>query len=216
MRPPSSTYFLSSFIAISTPSPMSPLSFPYSRSVCFLSFFEIESHPSVVLYIGDPLYVGMDITIASFDAISEVNMVRPLMLFAVSVLFAVYIGYVRRRGWCCCSSTKLTQYVYIYDIHKARWRFADAKMRKLMRYMHCCTSAQWWMAWYAPKTYNEITTTENNTKNNIETKWEKQTNKTHTHMHTLIHDREEKTVFCFFFLVYRGVKPVYKLRQHAV
>ena len=29
----------------------------------------------MLLFAGDPLYVGMDITIASFDAISEVNMV---------------------------------------------------------------------------------------------------------------------------------------------
>lgn len=28
------------------------------------------------LFTGDPLYVGMDMTIASFDSISEVNMVR--------------------------------------------------------------------------------------------------------------------------------------------
>ena len=38
------------------------------------------------LYIkkkGDPLYVGMDITIASFDAISEVNMVSKINLINV-------------------------------------------------------------------------------------------------------------------------------------
>lgn len=29
-----------------------------------------------LLFKGDPLLVGMDLTIASFDAISEVNMVR--------------------------------------------------------------------------------------------------------------------------------------------
>lgn len=29
----------------------------------------------VSIFIGDPLRVGMDLTIASFDAISEVNMV---------------------------------------------------------------------------------------------------------------------------------------------
>jgi len=30
----------------------------------------------VRLAVGDPLYIGMDITVASFDGISEVNMVR--------------------------------------------------------------------------------------------------------------------------------------------
>lgn len=29
-----------------------------------------------LFFTGDPLYVGMDLTIASFDSISEVNMVR--------------------------------------------------------------------------------------------------------------------------------------------
>lgn len=28
-----------------------------------------------LFFTGDPLYVGMDLTIASFDSISEVNMV---------------------------------------------------------------------------------------------------------------------------------------------
>jgi hypothetical protein len=30
-------------------------------------------------FTGDPLYVGMDLTIASFDSISEVNMVSNIM-----------------------------------------------------------------------------------------------------------------------------------------
>lgn len=32
------------------------------------------------MHKGDPLHVGMDLTIASFDAISEVNMVRKICL----------------------------------------------------------------------------------------------------------------------------------------
>lgn len=35
---------------------------------------DASSH-KILLLSGDPLYVGMDLTIASFDAISEVNMV---------------------------------------------------------------------------------------------------------------------------------------------
>jgi len=31
------------------------------------------------LFTGDPLYVGMDLTIASFDSISEVNMVSNII-----------------------------------------------------------------------------------------------------------------------------------------
>jgi hypothetical protein len=31
-------------------------------------------------FTGDPLYVGMDLTIASFDAISEVNMVSSIFV----------------------------------------------------------------------------------------------------------------------------------------
>jgi hypothetical protein len=31
-----------------------------------------------VLFTGEPLYVGMDLTIASFDSISEVNMVSKI------------------------------------------------------------------------------------------------------------------------------------------
>ncbi len=38
-------------------------------------------HPRSRILKGDPLYVGMDITIASFDAISEVNMVRYIRIF---------------------------------------------------------------------------------------------------------------------------------------
>ena len=32
-----------------------------------------------LLFTGDPLYVGMDLTIASFDSISEVNMVSSMI-----------------------------------------------------------------------------------------------------------------------------------------
>ena len=32
-----------------------------------------------LLFAGEPLYVGMDLTIASFDSISEVNMVSSMM-----------------------------------------------------------------------------------------------------------------------------------------
>lgn len=37
-----------------------------------------EEAPPILIYVvftGEPLYVGMDLTIASFDSISEVNMV---------------------------------------------------------------------------------------------------------------------------------------------
>lgn len=37
--------------------------------ICFIRYTKI------CCFLGDPLYVGMDLTIASFDAISEVNMV---------------------------------------------------------------------------------------------------------------------------------------------
>ena len=37
---------------------------------------------SLFLYSGDPLYVGFDLTIASFDSISEVSMVSILYQYA--------------------------------------------------------------------------------------------------------------------------------------
>lgn len=52
--------------------------------ICTITFLNNIFFALSVMYIsingginfsGDPLYVGMDLTIASFDAISEVNMV---------------------------------------------------------------------------------------------------------------------------------------------
>lgn len=43
-------------------------------------FFFLQNVLSLSFREGDPLYVGMDITIASFDAISEVNMVSKFVL----------------------------------------------------------------------------------------------------------------------------------------
>lgn len=40
---------------------------------------------NIYLYSGQPLLVGMDLTIASFDAISEVNMVRNNFFFTYFV-----------------------------------------------------------------------------------------------------------------------------------
>ena len=47
------------------------------------------------MHQGDPLYVGMDITIASFDAISEVNMVSRDHIFKIAVaqLFVSHVQY---------------------------------------------------------------------------------------------------------------------------
>lgn len=49
-------------------------------SLLSLSLFVYTKDVSIfnerLLFKGDPLLVGMDLTIASFDAISEVNMVR--------------------------------------------------------------------------------------------------------------------------------------------
>lgn len=45
--------------------------FPYWHLVSFHFNISIQY---LFFHLGDPLYVGMDITIASFDAISEVNM----------------------------------------------------------------------------------------------------------------------------------------------
>lgn len=47
--------------------------FPFS--VLAFGKFSFQHIDSILVFpLGDPLYVGMDITIASFDAISEVNM----------------------------------------------------------------------------------------------------------------------------------------------
>ena len=35
----------------------------------------------MINYAGDPLYVGFDLTIASFDSISEVSMVRIIYIY---------------------------------------------------------------------------------------------------------------------------------------
>lgn len=40
---------------------------------------ELELIKMQNFFAGDPLYVGMDMTIASFDSISEVNMVRKVV-----------------------------------------------------------------------------------------------------------------------------------------
>lgn len=42
--------------------------------------------------VGDPLYVGMDLTIASFDHISEVNMVSPFFMCYIRSMHALCTG----------------------------------------------------------------------------------------------------------------------------
>ena len=39
----------------------------------------------LLFFSGDPLYVGMDLTIASFDSISEVNMVSPILFHSIII-----------------------------------------------------------------------------------------------------------------------------------
>jgi len=41
-----------------------------------LSWGEMRFLIFFLVFLGDPLYIGMELTIASFDSISEVNMVR--------------------------------------------------------------------------------------------------------------------------------------------
>jgi hypothetical protein len=46
-----------------------------NATCCTVTETYINQHSS---FTGDPLYVGMDLTIASFDSISEVNMVSTM------------------------------------------------------------------------------------------------------------------------------------------
>lgn len=46
----------------------------------------VASLHKMLLFPGDPLYVGMDLTIASFDAISEVNMV---FIISINYLYTI-------------------------------------------------------------------------------------------------------------------------------
>lgn len=50
---------------------------------------ETQIHNFYINILGDPLHVGMDLTIASFDAISEVNMVSHIFT-SICVQFPLY------------------------------------------------------------------------------------------------------------------------------
>lgn len=56
-----------------------------------------------LLVAGDPLYVGMDLTIASFDAISEVNMVSIYRILIYNLL-SLFIDPIITRRHCSVSS----------------------------------------------------------------------------------------------------------------
>lgn len=75
-----------------------------SRKLDYIAYYSITSAFDTNKNTGDPLYVGMDITIASFDAISEVNMVSlfpPSFLFFFQVFqvffYSAFIVDFRRR-----------------------------------------------------------------------------------------------------------------------
>ena len=54
-------------------------------------FEEKFNYFSNIYFKGDPLHIGMDLTIASFDSISEVNMVSGNNFFDRWSLYWIYI-----------------------------------------------------------------------------------------------------------------------------
>ena len=70
-------------------------------SLCFIHnvFNNLHEYFTFVWIPGDPLYVDMDITIASFDAISEVNMVRRIIYLETSRLAILLQNAISRAGY---------------------------------------------------------------------------------------------------------------------
>lgn len=65
------------------------MNFPRYLVMYYYYYGETNSMTTFLLtFPGDPLHVGMDLTIASFDAISEVNMVS---LFKLAICIHLYL-----------------------------------------------------------------------------------------------------------------------------
>lgn len=58
--------------------------------ICIRIYIEKKTRIKCITYnkiLGEPLHVGMDLTVASFDAISEVNMVGFIIVLIYLYIF---------------------------------------------------------------------------------------------------------------------------------